>query len=132
MPSRVTTSRRIGRSEEKRSPSVTVIAGGLVSSCGRSDGVEWVGLFVVTGEAWAPRVLSWSGNDLDTKRVALGSTWRLTPAVCCRNAAAAAFPKGAYCGYAARLTDIDIANTEIILATLLYITSLYNFKRSNT
>ncbi|CAH0720851.1 unnamed protein product, partial [Brenthis ino] len=55
---------------------------------------EWVVLFVVTGEAWVPRVPSWSGNDLDTKRVALGSTWRLTPAVCCRNAAAAAFPKG--------------------------------------
>lgn len=42
---------------------------------------------------------SWSGNDLDTKRVALGSTWRLTPAVCCRSAAA--FPRGDCCGHAA-------------------------------
>lgn len=63
---------------------------------------EWVVLFVVTGEAWVPlpRVPSWSGNDLDTKRVALGSTWRLTPAVCCRNAA---FPRGAYCGHTPKL-----------------------------
>lgn len=65
---------------------------------------EWVVLFVVTGEAWVPRVPSWSGNDLDTKRVALGSTWRLTPAVCCRNAAA--FPRGAYCGHAPLLSLI--------------------------
>lgn len=73
----------------------------LIVAVDHSEQVVGRDLFVVTGAGvGAACSHSWSGNDLDTKRMALGSTWRLTPAVCCRNAAAA-FPKGAYCGYAA-------------------------------
>lgn len=52
------------------------------------------------GEACSRR----RGNDLDTKRVALGSTWRLTPAVCCRRR----LPPGGYCGCAEKQdTNLD-------------------------